>query len=90
MKGNPKKIDVVIVNDEAESASILNPMSGHIFITNSIGKRVMELANGEHSLETIATEISKSFKGASQNQIQKDIGVFLENCTNKQLVQWVS
>lgn len=89
MQGNPKKIDVVIVNDEAEAPSILNPMSGHIFITNAIGKRVMELANGERNLETIVTEVSKKFKGASLDVIKRDVTVFLETCTSKQLVHWV-
>ena len=39
----PKKLDLLIVNDEPDAPSILNPMSGQIFITNQVGKRIMEL-----------------------------------------------
>ena len=46
----PRKIEVLIVNDEVETPSFLNPMSGQIFVTNPVGKRLMELADGSRNL----------------------------------------
>ncbi|HEX7243375.1 MAG TPA: PqqD family protein [Longimicrobiaceae bacterium] len=84
----PKKVEVLIVNDEAETPSFLNPMSGQIFVTNPIGKRLMELADGTRSLEQIGEELSREFKGAMQAEMVADATGFFEESHRKGLVTW--
>lgn len=84
----PKKVEVLIVNDEAETPSFLNPMSGQIFVTNPVGKRLMELADGERSLEQIGEELSREFKGAQQADMVADATHFFEESHRKGLVTW--
>lgn len=84
----PKKVEVLIVNDEVETPSFLNPMSGQIFVTNPVGKRLMELADGTRSLEQIGEELSREFKGAMQGVMVADAAEFFEESHRKGLVTW--
>jgi Coenzyme PQQ synthesis protein D (PqqD) len=84
----PRKVDVLIVNDEAETPSFLNPMSGQIFVTNPVGKRLMELADGTRSLEEIGEELSREFKGAMQSDMVADAAGFFDESHRKGLVTW--
>lgn len=84
----PKKVDVVIVNDEADSPSLLNPMSGQIFVTNRVGRRVIELADGRRSVDEIADQVSREFKGAPVSRIRGDVDAFLSEAVGKGLVTW--
>lgn len=88
--GKPKKVDVLIINDEAETPSFLNPMSGQIFVTNPVGKRLMELADGTRNLEEISAELSRDFKGAPQSQLIADARGFFEESSKKGLVTWTT
>lgn len=88
IKKNPKKVDVLIVNDEADTPSLLNPMSGQIFVTNPVGKRVIELADGAQSVEDITTQITREFKGTSRDSVRRDISGFLRESTEKGLITW--
>lgn len=89
LTGNPKKLDVVIINDEAETPSLLNPMSGQIFVTNRVGKRIMELADGSRDLEGIVEEVTRQFKGTPRAVVEQDAGSFLREATEKGLVSWL-
>lgn len=84
----PKKVEVLIVNDEVETPSFLNPMSGQIFVTNPVGKRLMELADGTRTLEEIGAELSREFKGAMQAEMVADATEFFEQSHRKGLVTW--
>jgi hypothetical protein len=88
MDGNPKKVDAVIINDEEETPSLLNPMSGDIFLTNHVGKAVMELANGERNIDDLINEITRRFKGASKEVVSRDVAVFLKESTERGLITW--
>jgi hypothetical protein len=85
----PKKVEVLIVNDEAETPSFLNPMSGQIFVTNPVGKRLMELADGTRSVDEIGEALSREFKGAMQAQMVTDATGFFEASHRKGLVTWI-
>ncbi len=89
MQAKPKRHELLIINDEEETPSILNPMSGQVFVTNRVGKRVMELADGGHTVEAIVEDISGRFKGAPLAVILQDVGTFLQEGTDKGLVSWV-
>lgn len=88
--GNPKKVDVLIINDEAETPSLLNPMSGQIFVTNEVGKKVMELADGSRDLDAIVEEVTRQFKGTSRESARRDISSFLRTGVERGLVTWTA
>lgn len=90
LTGHPKKLDVLIINDEAETPSLLNPMSGQIFVTNRVGKRIMELADGSRDLNEIVAEVTRQFKGAPQAAVKEDADKFLREATEKGLVSWLA
>jgi hypothetical protein len=84
----PKKVDVLIVNDERDTPSLLNPLSGRIFVTNPVGRRIIELADGSRDVAAIADEITRQFKGASSAQVRGDVQAFLEESAVKGLITW--
>lgn len=88
-RGNPQRVDVLVVNDEADTPSLLNPMTGQIFVTNAVGKRVIELADGAIDVERIVEEITREFKGVSRAVAREEITRFLEETTEKGLVTWI-
>lgn len=85
---HPKKIDVIIINDEVETPSFLNPMTGQLLVSNRVGMRIVELADGTRSIEDIATEISRQFKGAPQAQIREEVTGFVTEASKKGLLTW--
>ena len=84
----PKRIDVLIINDDAEMPSLLNPISGQIFITNKIGKQVIELADGRLKAGEIADQIISRYRGAAAESIRHDVLAFLDAGTTKGLITW--
>lgn len=85
----PKRIDVLIINDDAESPSLLNPISGQIFFTNKVGKQVMELADGSRRAEEIADHIVRRFTGSAPEVIRKEVLGFLDDSGAKGLLTWM-
>lgn len=88
MQGNPKRVDTIIINDEVETPSLLNPMSGQIFVTNQVGKRIMELSDGSRSVDLIAEEITRQFKGTKTAVVLEETRTFLQESTRKGLISW--
>ena len=86
----PKKLEMLIINDEAETPSLLNPTSGQIFVTNPVGKRLIELADGSRTLEQIVEELSGEFADADPSDVYADARTFFETSTEKGLVTWTS
>jgi hypothetical protein len=86
--GKPKKLDILVVNDEADAPSILNPMSGQIFITNQVGKRIMELCDGTRDVPGIVEELTRQFKGVSRETAAHDAETFLAESAKKGLITW--
>jgi len=51
----PVIVEGVTINDDGTATTtLLNPLSGHIFVTNRVGKRVIELCDGQKKVEAIA------------------------------------
>jgi hypothetical protein len=86
--GKPKKLDILVINDEADAPSILNPMSGQIFVTNQVGRRIMELCDGSRDLAGIVEEVTRQFKGISREAAARDAEVFLAESARKGLITW--
>jgi archaellum component FlaG (FlaF/FlaG flagellin family) len=86
--GNPRRQDFLVINDEEQTPTVLNPMSGQVFITNRVGKQVLELADGERSVEVIVDAIVKSFVGATPETVRREVHAFLQEGSEKGLVTW--
>lgn len=86
----PKRVESVIINDDAEAPSLLNPMTGEIFVTNAVGKHIMELADGEKDVAQIVATLNDRFKGAPEDTIRKDALAFLEDGEKRGLISWQS
>lgn len=88
-RGKPKRLEMLIINDEAEAPSFLNPMSGEIFVTNRVGKRIMQLADGNLEVDAIVAEVIRDFKGVSREVAIRDTEAFLAMSTEKGLITWI-
>lgn len=86
--GNPKKLDVLIVNDDEEAPSLLNPLTGQMLITNQVGKRIVELADGSRDVAAIARQIVKEFRGAREPEVLQHLEIFLAEGARKGVVTW--
>jgi Coenzyme PQQ synthesis protein D (PqqD) len=84
----PRRSPMVVINDDLETPSLLDPLEGKIFITNRVGKVVMELADGTRTLDDITDCIVDRFAGAEKAVVRKEIEIFLFNSEKRGLVSW--
>jgi hypothetical protein len=88
---NPKRLETLIINDDDEQAPVLlNPLTGQMLITNPVGKRIVELADGTRNLEAIATQIVSEFRGAQIYDVRQHTEAFLAEGERKGVVTWTS
>ena len=86
--GNPQRVETVIINDETEEPSLLNAATGQILITNTVGKRIIELADGSRDVDSIVGSIVDEFTGADPAQVLAHAQNFLAESTQKGIVAW--
>ncbi len=84
----PKRDETVVINRDYEVPSLLHPMTGKIFVTNWVGARVMELADGTRSVERIVELILEQFEGTAPEVVRQEVLGFLEDGADKGLVAW--
>ena len=87
-RGNPRRHEMLVINDSDETPSLLNPLSGQVFVTNRVGKQVMELADGSASLDDIVEAITRTFVGAPADRARQEVTTFLEESAQKGLIGW--
>lgn len=87
-RGNPRRHELLVINDSDDTPSFLNPLSGQVFVTNKVGKQVIELADGTASLDDIVSTITRTFAGASADRVRQEVTIFLEETTQKGLIGW--
>lgn len=88
-QGNPKTLDVLVVHDDEEAPSLLNPVTGQMLITNQVGKRIVELADGSRDIPAIVREIVKEFRGAREPEVLQHVEIFLAKGARKGVVTWI-
>lgn len=88
--GIPKRSGTVIINDDGEVPSLLDPTTGRILILNNVAKRIVELADGSHTVGAIIEEVSREFRGAEQHDVAGQVTQFLAEGTEKGVIEWTS
>lgn len=82
----PRMDTAAVVTQDSSSTTVLNPISGRIFVINDVGKRILELSDGTRTIDQIAAEITTEFHGAQVSETLRDVGEFLEGCVDASLV----
>lgn len=83
----PKKFDYVILNEDEEAPSVLNPMTGQILVTNQVGQAIFEMADGQHHVDDMLARILGKFPGAREDVVREDIDSFLQDGFEKGLLE---
>ena len=82
-ENKPKRADMVIINDDPEAPSILNPITGDIYVTNPVGKHIMEVADGSKTTSEIIASVLDAFKGAPAEMVERDVQTFVRDGIEK-------
>ncbi len=77
----------VISENESGAITVLNPVTGKVFVINDVGRRVLELSDGTRSLEEIIATITKEFAQAEPDLVRRDIQDFVAGCLAAQLLR---
>jgi hypothetical protein len=86
----PVRLEGLVVNDDDVTPTLLNPLNGHIYVTNKVGKRVIEMCDGKRTVENIVRSIATEFGGATPEAIQADVDEFLEFALKNGVITWRS
>lgn len=84
----PKRVDTVIINDDPEAPSILNPVTGDIYVTNPVGKHIMDVADGSRTIDEIIASVLDEFNGAPADLVQNDVQMFVRDGVEKGILTW--
>lgn len=88
-RGNPKRLEALIINSDDEQAPVLlNPGTGQMLITNPVGKRIVELADGTRDLDSITSQLVTEFHGAQLADVRQHAEAFLAEGERKGVVTW--
>ncbi len=85
---NPKRVDAVVINDDPEAPSLLNPLTGDVYVTNSVGKRIMEVADGSKTIDEIVALLCQEFMGAPADVVGRDVQTFVRDGITKGILVW--
>lgn len=89
-RGNPRRVDTLVINEDVEAPSLLDPTTGKILITNSVGKRIIELSDGSRDVGSIAQQLAREFRGPGEDQIAQHVETFLAASEKKGIVTWTA
>jgi Coenzyme PQQ synthesis protein D (PqqD) len=84
----PVRLEGLIINDDDVTPTLINPLNGHIFVTNKVGKRVVEICDGQKGVDDIVRRISQEFSGSSLEAIRIDVNEFLELASRNGVIIW--
>ena len=84
----PLRLEGLIVNDDDVTPTLLNPLNGHIYLTNKVGQRVIEMCDGKRTVDEIVRSLSAEFRGATPEAIEADVNKFLEFALKNGVITW--
>jgi hypothetical protein len=87
MNKKPKLRDYVLMREEEFGAILFDSVKGRMHQINKTGVFILQLCNGENTMETIAKELARSEKAPKKN-VAKDTEEFLDDLFNRELIEW--
>jgi hypothetical protein len=90
LRGNPKRVDALVINADKEASSLLDPTTGKILITNLVGRRIIELSDGSRDVGSIARQLGREFAGPGEDQLAEHVGTFLAAGEKKGIITWTA
>ncbi|HZS94428.1 MAG TPA: PqqD family peptide modification chaperone [Chloroflexota bacterium] len=85
----PVCFERTIINADISGAiTVLNPVTGRVFVVNDVGRRILELADGSRTLGSIVDTILSEFHGSERASTERDVGDFLRGCEDAQIINW--
>ncbi|RIH90703.1 Coenzyme PQQ synthesis protein D [Calidithermus terrae] len=88
LRQRPTLIEHAVINeDESGAITVLNPVTGKVFVINDVGRRVLELSDGNRSLEQIIVAVCEEFAQADPDLVRRDVQDFVAGCLAAQLLQ---
>jgi hypothetical protein len=81
-------VDTVVINDDPEAPSILNPTTGDIFVTNPVGRYIMEVADGSKTVDQVIASVMGQFKGATAEVVGRDVHAFIREGIARGILVW--
>lgn len=85
---NPVMNRFLVINDEEEIPSILNPVTGKVYIINSVGLEILRLCDGTRSIAEIVNKLFDEYDSVSREQLQSDVMSFIEDCSKGGVIDW--
>lgn len=72
---NPR---IKFIRREDGRSIVYLPQSGKVKILNTTGTAILNLCDGEHSLDSIVAEIVNQFEEVTEKEIQADVVNYIE------------
>lgn len=76
----------IVLNVEDEVVTVLNAQTGQTFVTNPIGGQILDLCDGQHTVESIASELHCKFSNIDEQVLLTDVREFLTTAQAKGVV----
>jgi hypothetical protein len=84
---SPKLKKCVNIQESSDNVYVINDYkTGKTLLTNTIGKEILTLCDGNHSLKEITTHILDLFEGVNQSACEEDVKSFLQVLQEKGII----
>lgn len=88
-KAVPTVSPAVAIEDEGGAWTLHDSTSGRIFVTNLIGKHVLDLCDGHRAVADVAAKLIEEFSDQTERQaIISDLETFLRLAESKGVIRW--
>lgn len=85
----PVGLEGIVFEDQGEGLIVvLDPAQGLLLLTNAVGRRVLELADGSRTAGAIQEALLTEFEGAEPARVKADVEGFLQRAQAKGVIQW--
>jgi radical SAM protein with 4Fe4S-binding SPASM domain len=82
----PRRVEGLVVHAGEGTWALSAPGSNATVLTNRVGWRIMDLADGSHSVAQIVEALAAEFRGADSARLRNHIAAFLEDGVKKGLI----
>lgn len=85
----PRRVEPVSVEEQGEGVYVvILAGKGKLFITNSTGRRVLDLCDGTRTVADIVDSVHSEYPGVDRAQIESDVAQWLEGASAKGVIEW--